>query len=220
MISQSTFDFINELKTNNNREWFNEHKPKYQKALAEFVDLMGKMIAIASEFDPIVGQQEAKKSVFRIYRDIRFSKDKRPYKEHFGGWLSGNPKSDRAGYYIHLEPGKCMIAGGVWQPQSPRLKSIREEISYNGEQFKSIVEAPAFKKMFGNLQGDELKTAPKGYDKADPLIEYLRKKDFLAIHYLKDEDFMDDKIVSKAKKIFEGIAPLNAFLNEPFDNGE
>ncbi|BDC98377.1 DUF2461 domain-containing protein [Persicobacter psychrovividus] len=218
MISRSTFDFLSQLQDNNNREWFQEHKALYISAKDELAALMAQLIPIAAKYDPLLALEDPKKSVFRIYRDVRFSKDKRPYKTHLGAWISGNRKSDRAGIYVHLEPEKCMIAGGVWQPQGARLKSIREEIYYNGDAFRQIVEAPDFVAQFGGLQGDTLKTAPRGYDKNDPLIAFLRHKDFLAMKPMPIQDFMQERILTQCDEIFRAMAPLNQFLNIPFDH--
>jgi uncharacterized protein (TIGR02453 family) len=216
-ISKSTFQFLNDLKANNNREWFTENKKRYEAAKNEFEAFVDELIAKIVEFDPTIGHHKAKDCVFRIYRDVRFSKDKSPYKTHFGAHVTAAAKRSeihtRAGYYIHLEPGASMLAGGAYLPEKDWLKSIRQEIDYNGAEFRKILDSKDFKSTFGQIEGESLKTTPKSYEPDHPEIDLLRQKSFLATHKLSDSQVTATDFLAHAAKVFSTLHPFDAFLN-------
>ena len=194
MIEKTTFDFLKQLSRNNNREWFDAHKEKYLAAKANVDTFIEEVIRSFSAFDKSLAGLKAKDCVFRIYRDVRFSKDKRPYKTNMGASINhGGKKMEIAGFYLHLEPGKSMIAGGRWMPSPDHLRKIRQEIDYNGKQLHKILAQKNFKKMFGGLdQSDEYKLVrpPKGYDKEHKDIELLKLTSFLVWHEFSDKEVL------------------------------
>jgi uncharacterized protein (TIGR02453 family) len=216
-ISPKVFDFLKKLTTNNNREWFNENKSFYTDSQENIVAFLEDLLTEMSEFDEGLGKIDAKKSLFRIYRDTRFSKDKIPYKTNFGASLGMGKGSQKGGYYLHMEPGKSFIAGGIYMPESSVLKELRKEISLYGEDFLKILNNKDFKKHFPELdQDDKLKKIPQGFEKEDPMGEYLKLKNFIVVYYLKDEEILDKNAVKNLTKIFKLMKPLNDFLNAPF----
>lgn len=209
--------FLSGLEKNNTKEWFHENNDTYQNLRSEFIEFVGELIEEVSTFDKGVAGLDPKKCIFRINRDIRFSKDKSPYKNNFGAAMGeGGKKTEKAGYYFHAEPGKSFIAGGIWMPSSEVLTNIRQEIDYNQKEFKNLIEAKDFKKYFGELEGESLKTAPKGYTTDHPMIEVIRQKSFVMTHYFEDKELMEIK-AKEVAKIFEKMKPVNEFLNRSFD---
>ena len=219
MISKSTLDFLKKLKKNNNRSWFEKNKHHYLEAKEDIEDTVQHLITEFSKFAPELKELKAKKCVFRIYRDVRFSKDKRPYKANLGAGLNqGGKKVHSPGFYIHFEPGNSFIAGGIWMPEPPELSSIRQEIDYNAKDFLKIIKNNTFKKYFKTLdQDDKLKTVPKGYDKTHPQIEFLKLKSFLVLHHFTDKQIMARSAVKDIAKIAKEIRPLNQFLKKAMD---
>lgn len=220
MNTKNALKFLQELSDNNSKEWFESRKPDFQVIKKEFDQFVQRLIDEIAKFDPLISDLEGKKCAYRIYRDVRFSPDKTPYKTHLGASIThGGKNSPYAGYYIHLEPGgKSMIAGGSWMPDGARIKKIREEIDYNADDFKKILNKPSFKNLFNELWDDRLKTAPKGYPKDHPEIELLRYKSFIVHTYIDDTTAANDdaflqKLVAGAKE----IKPLNDFINTAFD---
>lgn len=216
-ISVATFEFLRDLKSNNNREWFTENKKRYEAAKEEFELFVDALIAKIATFDPSISHHKAKNCVFRIYRDVRFSKDKSPYKTHFGAHITAAPtKSEihtRAGYYLHLEPGASMLAGGAYLPEAGWLKKIRQEIDYNGAEFRSILNGKDFRKFFGEIEGEKLKTTPKGYEAGHPEIELLKHKSFLAAHRPGDSEVLAAGFLEHCGKVFKALHPFDEFLN-------
>jgi uncharacterized protein (TIGR02453 family) len=217
-ISQSTFQFLKDLQANNDRDWFNDHKPHYLSAKEEFEDFIDALIAEIGQFDPSISHFKAKDCVFRIYRDVRFSKDKSPYKTHFGAHITSAPRKSeihsRAGYYIHLQPGASMLGGGAYLPESKWLRAIREKIYSETDLFKSILNDQSFKKYFGQIEGEKLVKAPKDFPADHPDIELLKQKSFLATHQLKDKDVLSSGFLNHSGKVFQALYPFDAFLNE------
>jgi uncharacterized protein (TIGR02453 family) len=217
---QTILQFLSGLRENNNREWMESHRPGYESSKETFTEFVRKLLRELSRMEPALSLLEPKDCIFRIHRDVRFSKNKTPYKSHFGAYFAeGGKKSTKAGYYLHIEPGgKSMLAGGVYMPPPEELKKIRQEIDYNGEKLHSILNTPDFKKYFGSLTGEKLKTTPKGYPSDHPDIDLLKHKDFIASH------LMDDAIVSKADflsyslKVWKALKPLNDFMNAAMEN--
>jgi len=218
-ISPSVLAFLRDLQDNNNRDWFTDNKAKYEEAKSDFVLFMESLIAEIATFDPPIGGLSAKKSVFRIYRDTRFSKDKTPYKINMGAHLvnTGAKPHDRAGYYIHIEPGNCFLAGGAYMPPSKWIKAIRQEIVYNADEFRGIVQHKDFKKYFGEMEGEQLKTAPRGYPKDHAEIELLRYKSFLGTHQLEDKKISSPNFLNHCSKVFKALKPFDDFLNKSLD---
>lgn len=218
-IAPDTLKFLKELKKNNNRDWFAENKSRYQNAQENLIQFVDALIPELMKFDDSLAGIEAKKTVFRIYRDVRFSKNKDPYKTNLGAHIqSGSKMSPRAGYYLHIEPGGCFLAGGAYLPPGPWLKSIRKEIHYNADELKKILASKSFKTHFGEIQGEKLKTSPRDYDADHPEIELLRMKSFLAVHDLKDKELTSSDFLSHCKKVFKALHPLDAYLNMALDD--
>lgn len=217
-IEKSTFDFLKELRNNNNRDWFKSNKPRYEAAKDNVEEFIDKLIVRISKFDPSIAHHTGKSTMFRIYRDVRFSKDKSPYKLHFGAHLTAAAKKSeihsRAGYYVHIGPGETMLAGGAYMPDSPWLKAIRAQIADDPKAFKKIVNSKAFKDTFGSFEGEQLKTAPKGYPKDHPEIELLRYKSFLATHDCKDKEVLSKDFLTHAAKVFKVLYPFDVWLNQ------
>lgn len=219
MIDQSTLQFLKALTKNNNREWFLEHKSNYEKAKENYLNFVSIVLNGIQKFDKSLSQLEPKQCVFRINRDVRFSKNKDPYKTNFGASFSkGAKKIDTAGYYFHLEPGASFIGGGLWMPQAPDLTKVRQEIDYCYKEFKGIIENKKFKTIFESIDKDEkLSRPPKGYEIDNAAIEYLKLKSFTAIMPISDTELLDKNIVKKTLDIFETIAPLVHFLNRAIE---
>ena len=216
-MQSSTLQFLRNLEKNNNREWFNENKTLYQEAQQDVISFVEKLIEEMADFDEEIGKLEAKKSVFRIYRDTRFSKDKTPYKTNFGAGLGMGKGNKISGYYLHIEPGKSFLAGGVYKPEPSVLKTIRQEISAFGDEFKAILEQDEFRNYFRGLSvEDKLKKVPQGFEKDDKMAEYLKLKHFIVTHPISDEQLLSENAVKEFTKIFKAMKPLNDFLQTPF----
>jgi uncharacterized protein (TIGR02453 family) len=219
MVQPATLRFIQQLAKNNNKPWFDEHRDTYTTAKGDFEQLVTTLLEGLGSTEPVFREQKAKDCVFRIFRDVRFSKDKTPYKAHFGAFFSrGGRKFPGAGYYLHIEPGgKSFIGGGLWNPETPLLKSVRQEIDYNFEEFQSIVSDKKFKKLFTQVNGEHLKTLPQGYTADNPAIEYLKMKGYTVGHNLPDEELTSKTFTKKCLDIFSEIKPFLDFLNRPLD---
>lgn len=213
-MQSSTLQFLRTLEKNNNREWFNENKTTYQEAQQDVISFVEKLIEEMVVFDEEIGKADAKKSLFRIYRDTRFSKDKSPYKTNFGASLGMGKGSQKAGYYLHIEPGKSFLAGGVYMPESSVLKEIRKEISAFGEEFLTIVEKDEFRNYFRGLSvEDKLKKVPQGFEKDDKMAEFLKLKHYIVTHPVSDEQLLNENAAKEFAKIYKAMKPLNDFLN-------
>jgi len=216
MLQPSTFKFLKDLKKNNNKPWFDAHKTTYETAKTDFEELVTGVLTGLGKTEPAFKELKAKDCIFRIYRDVRFSKDKTPYKSHFGASFSkGGKKHLAAGYYLHLEPGAIFMGGGMWMPEGDAVKKIRQEIDYNFKDFQKIMNAAAFKKTFGKLSEEEkLKTTPKGYTDDNPAIEYLKLKSFVAGCKMDDKDLGDKNAAANCVKVFSAMKPFIDFLNK------
>jgi len=213
---KQAFAFLSDLSRNNNREWFTENKVRYQESLAQFREFATELIAGISTFDPALEGIDAKQAIFRIYKDVRFSKDKLPYKTHFGCWITkGGRKSTDAGYYLHLEPGKSFAAAGVWMPPAEQLKLIRQEILYNPETYLKVINNPHLQKKYerGGTE-DMLKRGPAGFPQDSPHIDELKYKHFIFSRTHKDSDLTNSKAVSLLTEDFQGLYPLVSYLNQ------
>jgi len=217
MIEQSTLDFLKELKANNNRDWFNDHRLLYEAARDNFATFIEELIISLNKIDDFVSDANPKNSIFRIFKDVRFSKDKSPYKSHFSASISkGGRKSDYAGYYIHVEPeNKTILASGIWHPQPAILKSVRNEISYNHQEYEKIIRNKNFVASFGQVEGNKLVRPPKGFDKEHPAIEYLKHKDFVVHHKVKDKEICQPSFKDYCVKKFEIAKPFSEYFRGP-----
>jgi uncharacterized protein (TIGR02453 family) len=214
-MNVEVFEFLEELKVNNNREWFQENKKRYDALHKQFIEVVQQMIERITVFDPEIAGLDAKSCVYRIYRDIRFSSDKTPYKTHFGAYMTGygGRTSPYAGYYIHLEPGSALLSGGVWCPPSPLLKKLRQDIYDNMDEFLGIIESKKFKATYPALDGELLKRMPAGFPQDCPYDYILKHKDFIVAAMKPDAFFCEKDWMDKAVEDFKTLQPFNHFLN-------
>jgi uncharacterized protein (TIGR02453 family) len=214
MINAETLNFIKDVADNNDRDWFAANKDRYEAARADVLGFIEELIPLLAATDPTFSiDTPAKKCLMRIYRDVRFSKNKDPYKNNYG--ISLNVKSNgvpNPEYYLHLQPGKSFFGVGFWMPEAPVLKKIREEIDYNTEEFLEIINADSFNKTFSLSKEDSLKNAPKGYEIDHPQIDLLKLKSFIAIYPFTDKEILNTGILNKLKSAFENIQPFVLFL--------
>jgi uncharacterized protein (TIGR02453 family) len=219
MVPSIVFNFLVELSLNNNKEWFQANKEKYEVAKKEFEVYVDQIIAMIHAFDPTVGHPHARDCIFRIFRDVRFSKDKTPYKNNFGAYIAhGGRKSPYAGYYLHIEPDNSFLGGGLYCPQPDILKAVRVSILENVDEYKSIIQDKSFKDVFSEIWGEKLKTAPKGFDKNNPNIDLVRYKSYTLMTHLNDEQLKSDEIESYMNSIFSLMKPYNEFMNLAIKN--
>lgn len=215
MLQPSTLTFLGKLAKNNNKTWFDNHRHDYTAAKEDYEALITDVLAGLSVKEPRMKDLKAKDCVFRIFRDVRFSKDKTPYKAHFGAAMSpGGRKYPGAVYYLHIEPGgKSFAGGGLWMPETPLLKDVRQEIDYNFDEFKKIVNDKTFKKFFKNVEGERLKTLPQGYKEDNPAIEYLKMKSLTVGYGLDDKEISGKALGKKVVEVFTAMKPFIDFLN-------
>lgn len=217
MINSTTFKFLSDLASNNNRDWFLLNKERYEDARLNVLEFAEDVLFGISNFDPAIPSVLTPKDcVNRIYRDVRFSKDKTPYKNNFGiGFSPNGKKFIGPGYYLHLHPEDSFIGGGCWMPEAELLKAIRQEIDYNGGDFRKVVENPLFVNFFGNLDSEhKLKTCPKGYDLDHPEIDFLKFKSFTFSHKLTQKVLSSSSAVEKVIDGFAKLYPFIAFLRK------
>ena len=215
MLQSSALQFLKDLKKNNNKPWFDGHRKQYETVKTDFLFLVGQVISAISAFDRPIGSLEAKNCTFRINRDVRFSKNKDPYKNNMAAYFNKDGKKGLgSGYYLHIEPGKSFVAGGIWMPEPPVLAGIRQEIDYSFAEWKKIVESKAFKKIFPEgIKGDTLTRPPKGYEENNPAIEYIKMKSFIVTRSFTDTEVKSKTFVSNVSKTFQAMKPLIDFLN-------
>lgn len=218
MLQLSTLKFLKELRKNNNKPWFDAHRKEYEAAKSDFASFIQAVIDKHSKSDPTIKSIVAKDCMFRINRDIRFSKDKSPYKTNMGAYINrGGKKSLFGGYYFHCEPGQCFVGGGLWMPMPPELSKVRQEIDYNFAAFKKIITSKKFKAVYKDLSHDPeyvLSRVPKGYETDNPAAEYLKMKSFVSMTSLKDSELTSKGLVKKTTAAFEALQPLIEFINE------
>jgi uncharacterized protein (TIGR02453 family) len=217
MIQKSTIEFLKDLKLNNHKGWFDANRKVYEVAKADYLQLVSHVLKGLVANDESLALLQPKGCTFRINRDVRFSKNKDPYKTNLGaGFSKGGKKMMLAGYYFHCEPGASFIAGGMWMPMAPELKKVRQEIDYCLDEFKEIVTNKAFVKTFGGLEYGEdvlLKRAPKGYEEDNPAINYLKLKSFIVSTPISDADLTSPKLVQQIVDACAQIQPLVYFIN-------
>ena len=219
MIHPATLSFLKDLKKNNNKDWFDKNKDRYLEAKENVSDLTDALLKELSKMDKRFAELTSRDCLFRIYRDVRFSKDKRPYKVNMGSSMNiGGKKAQTAGYYLHIEPGESFLAGGIWMPSGEELKKIRQEIDYNGKQLNKILANKDFRKFYGGLDSSyALKTTPKGYDKTHPAIEHLKLTSYIVWHSFKDQEVTKKNFISTLSKGTKIMKPLIDFLNTAMD---
>ena len=221
MIQTTTIQFLKKLSKNNNKPWFEDNKPMYLEAKVNFEQLVSEVLTGFGQIDSDIAPLEVKKCIFRQHRDVRFSKDKTPYKTNFGASFDkGGKLSGLAGYYLHLEPNnKSMIGGGLWMPDAVALKKVRQEIDYNWDEFHGLLNKPSFKKVYGNLDMESytLSREPKGYEKDNPAIVYLKLKSFVAINKLTDEEVLSKTLSKQIVKAFAELMPIIKFINRSLE---
>jgi len=214
MINSETLKFIKDVADNNDRDWFAANKDRYETSRVDVLQFIEELIPLLAVIDPAFSiDTPAKKCLMRIYRDVRFSKNKDPYKNNYG--ISFNVKSSgvpNPDYYLHLQPGKSFFGVGFWMPDATVLKKIREEIDYSIDEFLEIINARSFSETFSLSKEDTLKNAPKGYEVTHPQIEFLKLKSFIAIYPLTDKEVLNAGIADKLKQAFFDIQPFVLFL--------
>jgi uncharacterized protein (TIGR02453 family) len=218
MLNLSTLKFLKDLKKNNNKPWFDANRKQYEAAKNNFASLVQSVIEGLGKKDTSIAHLTVKDCMFRINRDVRFSKDKSPYKSNMGAFLcAGGKKSNLAGYYFHLEPGACFAGGGMYMPMPPDLAKVRQEIDYNFADFKKIIGSKKFKSVYGDLDRSAeytLSRVPKGYEPNNPAAEYLKLKSFVATYKVPDASLTSKTLVKELITAFEALQPVIMFLNE------
>lgn len=209
---QFTLDFLQDLRFNNNKSWFDENRKRYEQARATFETFIGDII---QHFKPVedLGNTTVKECLYRINRDIRFSKDKTPYNAHMAALIGkGGRKGEGRGYYVHIEPGASMIAGGFYMPTPEQLKQIRQAIAAKPTKLRAVLDGPAFKKYYGEMEGEKLKTTPKGYTADHPALDLLQYKQFLASHPLDDTDLLADDAITQVVNLCAALKPFVGYF--------
>ena len=219
MLQSSTIQFLKLLKKNNNKDWFDKNRKLYEAAKADYLIFVTNVLQEIQAFDNTLMELQPKQCVFRLNRDVRFSKNKDPYKTNFGASFSkGGKKIQCAGYYFHLEPGANFIGGGLWMPMAPDLNKVRQEIDYCFKEFSSVLKKSIFKTTYGDLDSSaKLVRPPKGFEIENPAIEYLKLKSFVVTRSIPDAALIDKFLVKNVVKDFKTIAPLVHFLNRAID---
>ena len=222
MLSKESLQFIDDLTANNNRDWFLDNKKRYEKFKTDYQNLVAEFLAEMKPLDPSLELLEVKNCTFRINRDIRFSKDKTPYKNHLGIWMSSGAKgANRAGYYIHIGKNESFIAGGFYSPEAPDLKKVRKEIAFFYDDLEEIVNETSFKKIFNHLDsGNALKNAPKDFEKDHPAIEFLKLKSFTATQKFDYNEATKSNFVKNTVEKLIVLKPLNDFINRALTTEE
>ena len=210
-INRKTLQFLRDVAANNNREWFAEHKPAYQSAQDDFKRFAQAVADRMSHYDVIEG---SKARVFRIYRDVRFSKNKDPYKINFAAGMQREGKLRRGGYYLHLTPGESFVGGGFFGPEKADLARMREDIAADDTPLREIIADATFQELFGELQGDKLKTAPRDYPKDHPAIDLLRHKSFIVMRQFSDKEVLSSSFIDEVVRSYVGMRPFFDYMSD------
>jgi len=213
IIPPSSLEFLKLLKKNNNRDWFLEHKTQYSKELQNMELFADALLAEMNRHD-VIETPSGKKSLHRIYRDIRFSKEKTPYHTHWGGGFKRATKARRGSYYFHIAPGNSFVAGGFWGPEPADLKRIRDEFAYDATPLRKLMKSKNFVNSFGSLYGEQIKTTPKGYQPSDPAIDLLRYKQFLLKRSFTDKEVLSDTFLKTVNDTFKHMRPFLDYMSE------
>jgi uncharacterized protein (TIGR02453 family) len=212
-MNKIVFDYLKTLEKNNNREWFAEHKDQYEEALAEMKVLAEKVYQELTKTD-VLETPSGAKSLHRIYRDVRFKKDKTPYKINFSSSFKRATATRRGSYYFHIQPGNSFVAGGFWGPNPEDLKRIRERILIENIDYKAIITSKEFIETFGSVYGEQVKTAPKGFDKEDENIDLVKPKQFILKHDFTDKEVLDPNFHLKIVAIFQKMRPYFDLMSD------
>ena len=216
MIQKTTLQFLTDLKNNNTKEWFDANRKRYEAAKEDVQNITSELIKAIGVHDEDIAQLQVKECTFRINRDVRFSKNKAPYKSNISAIFSkGGKRADTAGFYVHIEPGAAFVAAGYWNPEPKKLASVRQEIDYNLEEWKKILSAKKFKQHFteGLSKEDTLQRPPKGYDEENPAIEFLKLKSFIISKKITDAELLDKNYIKNIVAISMAAKPMLDFLN-------
>ncbi|MEO5684087.1 MAG: DUF2461 domain-containing protein [Chitinophagaceae bacterium] len=217
MLQVATIKFLKDLQKNNNKPWFDANRPVYEDAKADFAQFVQALIDKHGSKDDSIKELKAKECMFRINRDVRFAKDKSPYKNNFGASINrGGKKSMFAGYYFHCQPGEAFVGGGLWVPMPPDLKKVRQEVDYCFDELKKILAAKKFKTVYADLIKDSetsLVNVPQGFEKDNPAATYLKLKSFIAMKKLDDKTLASKDLVNTTLEAFDALQPLLTFLN-------
>lgn len=209
-IPKEVFTFLKQLEKNNNRDWFNEHKSEFKSIELKVKGFYDHVLENLRTHDDI-----DKLKVFRIYRDVRFSKNKLPYKTHFGGSFHRTKPHLRGGYYLHIQPNnESFLATGFWEPNKEDLLRIRKEFEMDDKEIRSILGDKAFKNVWGGFVGDEVKTAPKGFDKEHPAIDLIKKKQFIFVKKYTDKDVLDSGFLKEIDRSFKAVRPYFDYMSD------
>jgi uncharacterized protein (TIGR02453 family) len=221
MLQSSTIKFLKDLSKNNNKPWFDANRKQYENAKTDFAGFIQTIIDKHGKQDDSIAHLKAKDCMFRINRDVRFSKDKSPYKNNMGAYINkGGKKSLFGGYYFHCQPGQSFVGGGLWMPMPPELAKVRQEIDYNFDSFKKIIGSKKFKAVYSDLSRDAeyiLTRVPKGYEADNPAAEYLKLKSFVTMIPVKDAALNSKDLSKKVLTAFEALQPLLKFINQSIE---
>lgn len=220
MIQQSQLKFLKDLSRNNNKPWFDAHRKEYENVKSGFQEFLTGIIKGISTFDKPIGLLQAKDCMFRINRDVRFSKNKDPYKNNMGGYFNKDGKKGKgAGYYLHIQPGESFIAGGIWMPEPDVLANIRQEIDYNFNEWKKLIGSSNFKKNFskGLESNERLSRPPKGYEADNPAIEFIKMKSYIITRSFTDKEITSPGFEKEVLKTFKAMQPVVDFINRSID---
>jgi len=224
MLTKESLQFLDDLKANNNRDWFQDNKKRYEIFKKDYHQLVSDFLDAMKPLDSSLELLQVKDCTFRINRDIRFSKDKSPYKAHLGVWLSSGAKgANRSGYYVHIEKGASFIAGGFYSPDSEELKKVRKEIAFFYDDLEEILKEKNFKKEFGSLdinENNSLKSMPRGYEKDHPAIEFLKLKSFTVSQKYDISEVTKKDFVAKMSQRLVTLKPFNEFINRALETEE
>lgn len=218
----TTLQFLKQLRHNNNREWFERNRKLYEASQKEMQDFLDDLIPRLNDIDSTIGVQKGKDCMFRIYRDLRFTEDKTPYKNYRDGIIKpGGRKSPYAGYYLHFEDGNSFIGGGIYKPQKGSLDAIRNKIYFEHGDFRAILNSDTFRDYFGSPDSSfKLKRMPVGYSEEHPAADLLKYKSFIVLHPLEDEELLDDDLMEVVMEVFQAMKSFNRFFNEAIDEKE
>ena len=221
MFQKSTLQFLRQLKKNNNKPWFDRHRANYEVAKADVENFIQQVIDVYAAHDKDLKGLSARQCLYRIHRDIRFSKDKTPYKNHIAASLDrGGKRSGFAGYYFHLEPGDSFMGAGIWNPEPEPLRKIRQEIDYNLEEFEGILKKPAFRRLYPEIYTGEnvqMKKVPQGFEKDNPAEYYIRFKSWMIITDVSDEELLSESLLKKTVQAFKTAKPFIDFINRAIE---
>lgn len=210
--------FLKDLEANNSREWFELNRDRYDHTRKKFLDVAAFLILQIRLFDDEIPVLNPKDCVFRIFRDVRFSKDKLPFKSNYGCFIArGGKKSGYAGYYLHVQPGECFLSGGIYMPPPEHLQAIRQEIYYHPQNYIKIIENKEFKSIYTLQYSDKLKTAPKGYPKDWEHLELIKNRSYAVGHRIEEQELVAADFLGKAIELFKIIHPFNRYLNKAVD---